>query len=477
MNTGVIRSMLLLDEPNISGLRLGIESYSKVFLSVAFVGAISWEFLTGMKFLEVVKNLVLALVFMGCFYGFHTKAVDLSFQASEELLREVSPRNIFLKKWNEVKVKPTEKAKGNFIDKMVIPNLNDLLGTALFLMSKVCILILKLIYTTVYYFTFIFAPITAVLSFLPVSKHSMTGTITSSLWCILLPFVLVVFLALVGNAVQMPAENGQLAVSSMDQLIWIFGITLLMLLAPSFTYSLIKGSVASTADAVGVKMTGIGAQALVALPIIYGLGQKVLGKGKGKGKGNKDKKNNLGKGQNLSPYLRSYYPGRNSSQYNKQSSLKGSGGLKTERSNQNSVKLSEIRPGQQNINQNSNATPASPVLRASSNSSSANNENGKSKTDSSKIPVGSLSSVDNQNQNRGARISIKSNLDSKFNSNFIPNNSQASTKNTMPKAMPTIKSIFKQVLPAKIASVRTSLPRLQAKLFKTVIPRERQYDV
>jgi hypothetical protein len=417
MNTGVIRSMLLLDEPNITGLRLGIESYSKVFLSVIFIGAISWEFLTGMKFLEVVKNLVLALAFMGCFYGFHTKAVDLSFQASEELLREVSPRNIFLKKWNEVKVKPTEKAKGNFIDKMVIPNLNDLLGTALFLMSKVCILILKLIYTTVYYFTFIFAPITAVLSFLPISKHSMAGTITSSLWCILLPFVLVVFLALVGNAVQMPAENGQLAVSSMDQLIWIFGITLLMLLAPSFTYSLIKGSVASTADAVGVKMTGIGAQALVALPIIYGLGQKVLGKGKGKG--SKDNKNNKWKGQNLSPYSRSYFPGRNSSQYGKQSSLKDNGGLKTERSNQNSVKLSEIKSSQQNINQNSNATPASPVSRTSSGSSSTNTEIEKSKINTSKIPVASLSSVDYQNQNRGERISIKSNLDSKFKSSFI----------------------------------------------------------
>ena len=241
MSTGVIKSMLLLDEPNITGLRLGIESYSKIFLSVAFVAALTWQFLTDMKFLDVVKNLVLALVFMGCFYEFHTKAVDLSFTASEQLLREVSPRNIFLRKWGEVKVKTNESSKSNFIENFAIPNLNDLLGTALFLMSKVCILILKLIYTTVYYFTFIFAPVTAVLSLLPGSKNSMAGSITSSLWCILLPFVLVVFLALVGNSVQMPAANGQLAITSMDQLIWIFGITLLMLLTPSFTFSLIKG--------------------------------------------------------------------------------------------------------------------------------------------------------------------------------------------------------------------------------------------
>lgn len=471
MNTGVIRSMLLLDEPNITALRIGIENSSKIFLSVAFISAITWEFLTGMKFLEVVKNLVLALVFMGCFYGFHTKAVDLSFKASEELLREVSPRNIFLKKWNEVKVKPTENAKGNFIDKLVVPNLNDLLGTALFLMSKVCILILKLIYTTVYYFTFIFAPVTAVISLIPSSKNSMAGTITSSLWCILLPFVLVVFLALVGNSVQMPAENGQLAATSMDQLIWIFGITLLMLLAPSFTYSLIKGSVASTADAVGVKMTGIGAQALVALPIIYGLGQKVVGKvkGKDKGKGSKDKKNNFSNTQNLSPYQRGYLSGRNSSQYSKQSSWKENGGLKSERSNQSSVKLPEMKSSQQNTNHNSSATPASPVARGSSSSSSVNNENGKSKTDVSKIPVGSL--------NNASRTSIKSNSDSKFNSGPLSKNSQAPAKSTMPNVMAPTKTIFKQVQPEKVAKTRMDTPRLQAKAFKTVIPMERQYEV
>jgi len=141
------------------------------------------------------------------------------------------------------------------------------------------------------------------------------------------------------------------------------------------------------------------------------------------------------------------------------------------------VKLSEMKSGQQNINQNSNATPSSPVSRTSSGSNSIINENGKSKINTSKIPAGSLSSVDNQNQYRGARVSIKSNLDSKLNSNFIPNNSQAPTKNTMPKAMPTIKSIFKQVLPEKVASVRSSLTRLQAKPFKTVIPRERQHEI
>ncbi|MDO9183798.1 MAG: hypothetical protein Q7U04_15390 [Bacteriovorax sp.] len=465
MNTGVIRSMLLLEEPNISGLRLGIESYAKVFLSVAFVGALTWEFLTDMKFMAVVKNLVLALVFMGCFYEFHTKAVDLSFTASEELLREVSPHNIFLRKWTEVKVKTTDNSSSNFIEKIAIPNLNDLLGTALFLMSKVCILILKLIYTTVYYFTFIFAPITAVLSFLPVSKHSMAGTITSSLWCILLPFVLVVFLALVGNSVQMPAENGNLSVSSMDQLIWIFGITLLMLLAPSFTFSLIKGSVASTADAVGIKMTGVGAQALISLPIIYGLGQKVLGKGKGKGKGNKGSNNNFKSPQNFQPYSRKYSPDgmekRSSNSY--QNSLKEKKGLNAERSNQNTVKLSEMKTNQQNTKQDSSVatTPSLP-----------SRENIKTNIVNSKIPGSSLNSNQNLSQNRSEG---KTNINS--SSNFFSKNVKPSSQLPMNNKATPEKNFFKPVQSVTGVDTKSRLERILPQNLKKTLPKERQREV
>jgi hypothetical protein len=465
MNTGVIKSMLLLDEPNISGLRLGIESYSKVFLAVTFIGALTWEFLTGMKFMEVVKNLVLALVFMGCFYEFHTKAVDLSFQASEELLREVSPRNIFLRRWNEVKVKTTDSSKSNFIEKLAIPNLNDLLGTALFLMSKVCILILKLIYTTVYYFTFIFAPVTAVLSLLPTSKNSMAGTITSSLWCILLPFVLVVFLALVGNSVQMPAENGQLAISSMDQLIWIFGITLLMLLVPSFTFSLIKGSVASTADAVGVKMIGVGAQALVSLPIIFGLGKKVLGKGKEKS----NKKNNFKSPQNFQPYSQKYSPNRmpnlNTNKNIFQESLKEKGGVNTERSNNNSVKLSEMKMSQKNTKQNSSV---------SSGSSLPNHENVKTNSVASKIPSGSFntSQIQNQNRNDGIRK-----INSNPNSNFVPKSFQSSSRPPTNNAMTSAKNIFNQFQHMKVIETRSRLSRILPKDLRNLLPKERQREV
>lgn len=465
MSTNVMRSMLLLDVPNISTLRIGVENYSKVFLSVAFVSALGWELATEMKFMGVVKNLVLALVFMGFFYQFHTKAVEVSFKASEELLKEVSPRNIFLKKWNEVKVKNLDNSSGGFIDKIVVPNLNDLLGNALFLLSKVCILILKLIYTTVYYFTFIFAPVTAVLSFIPASKGSMAGTITSSLWCILLPFVLAVFLALVGNTVQFPSENGQLAVSSMDHLIWIFGITLLMLLTPSFTYSLIKGSVASTADAVGVKMTGVGAKALVSIPIMYGLGQKIFGKGK---KGGKD---NFNKIKNANPNSQNHYlgprlkPNRESSISNY--SMNDKSGMNSKLMDLGKVKLSEVKNNHTNSKQNS---PVSSVT------SSPKNVSENKKVATTKIPSGSFNLTKHHTPNVTGQVrpsGMNQAAQRTDRALRIDPNSTLRPRSIQARQIGNAPDLAKPSQPLK----RTSIVRAPSKDFKTVRPKERQREV
>jgi hypothetical protein len=289
----------------------------------------------------------------------------------------------------------------------------------------------------------------------------MTGTITSSLWCILLPFVLVVFLALVGNSVQMPAENGQLAVSSMDQLIWIFGITLLMLLAPSFTYSLIKGSVANTADAVGVKMTGIGAKALVTLPIAYGLAQKVFGKkGSNGSKGNwwnKDKKNNSKMPQSFYPNSRSYFhnsgTSKNGGKQNYQSAYHEKGGINFKQSDNKAIKtekLSEVKTNQQNQNANSISSVAT-------------------KTNSTaKIPFGSF-----KNPNPINSIGKKEIIKSNPASNFVSKVFRSST----PQSPVQRANIIKQAMPVKTVMSKSIFPRLAIRDFKPVLTKGRMREV
>lgn len=258
-----IRDMLLIEEPTVKILKDELMTVTGWFILPSFVFALVMEYFGELKFLEVVKKLILILVFMGSFYSFHSVGVDLSFKASDEILKQVSPRNIFMRKWTETKVKTEEKSNWSMLEKFAIPNINDLLGTALFLMSKVFIWILKLIYSTVYHLTYVFAPLTAVLYFFPITRSSIAGTIQSSLWCMFMPIVLVSILAIVGNSIQVPAGNGEVSIVSIDHILWLFGVTFLLLMSPVLTLGILRGGgVAMSGSAVGVMMTNAGMKIL-----------------------------------------------------------------------------------------------------------------------------------------------------------------------------------------------------------------------
>ena len=266
-----IKEMLLIEEPTVTILRDELLNVSKWFLIPSFGFALVLEFFGELQFTEVIKKLLLVMVFMGAFYSIHKSGVDLSFKASEEILRKVSPQNIFLRKWTEVKVKTKEDTSWNLLQKFAIPNVNDLVGTTLFIMSKVFIWILKLIYSTVYHLTYIFAPITAILYFFPITKGSIAGTIQSSLWCMLMPIVLVSIFAIVGNSIQVPAQNGDLAIISIDHILWLFGVTLLLLMTPVLTIGLLRGGgVALSGSAIGMMMTNSAMKVLRSAPAVAG---------------------------------------------------------------------------------------------------------------------------------------------------------------------------------------------------------------
>lgn len=262
-----IKDMLLIEEPTVQILKDELMNVSRWFVLPSFVIALCLEYFGELKFNDVIKKLILILAFIGAFYTFHKTGVDLSFKASEEILRKVSPRNIFLRSWAEVKVKTTDNSSWNILQKFAIPNINDLLGTSFFLLSKVFIWILKLIYSTVYHLTYVFAPLTAILYFFPITRNSISGTIQSSLWCMLMPIVLVSILAIVGNSIQSPAQNGSLSIVSIDQILWLFGVTLILLMSPLLTLGILRGGgVAMSGSAIGVMMTSAGMKFITSLP-------------------------------------------------------------------------------------------------------------------------------------------------------------------------------------------------------------------
>lgn len=187
----ILQELLLIEEPSIFRLYKEMTSIATYFIAPVFTIALILEYFGEMDFGSVVKKLFLITVFIGAFHQFHTKATNLALVNASYTLKKVSPRNLFVKKWYHTKVRTTEKRDWNFIQSLVVPNLNDLLGTAFFLLAKVFIWLLKLIYSSVYHLTYVFSGVTAILYFLGWTKDALKGTVQASLWCMVMPFVIV----------------------------------------------------------------------------------------------------------------------------------------------------------------------------------------------------------------------------------------------------------------------------------------------
>lgn len=265
----ILEEMLLIKEPSVFRLYEEMTNIANYFVTPVFTIALILEYFTEMNFGSVIKKFLLITVFIGAFYQFHTKATSIAFEGATTTLRKVSPRNLFVKKWYQTKVKTTEKKNWNFIQSMVVPNLNDILATAFFLLAKVFIWLLKLIYSTVYHLTYVFSGITAVLYFLGWTKDALKGTVQASLWCMAMPFVIVAILALVGNSIDDSALGSDLIVSKVETIIWLFGVTLLLLISPLITYGMIKGDgIHSFGSKMGTMVAGSGMKAAMISTVI-----------------------------------------------------------------------------------------------------------------------------------------------------------------------------------------------------------------
>lgn len=233
--------LLLLKAPSVFGLYEQINEIALVFVAPLFLVAILIEFCTNLEFFSVLKKLLFITLFIHFFYSVHTQGANLSLKVAGETLEKVSPNNLFLRKWYTPKVTTTKDHSWNWFKKFAIPNLNDFIGTALYVVSQIFLWLLKLIYSTVYHLVYVFSGITAILYFLGWTQDALKGSFQASVWCMILPFVVVSILALVGGSISQDAFSGELIAGDIDQLIWLFGVTLLLLTSPMMAYGMVKG--------------------------------------------------------------------------------------------------------------------------------------------------------------------------------------------------------------------------------------------
>lgn len=270
MNQSFLKNMLLIEEPSVFTLYKEMMDIASLLVGPLFMIALLLEYLADFQFPEVVKKLFIITLFAGSFYQFHTRAVDLSLRSASETLARVSPNNIFQKKWTETKVKTKHEGQSTWgwAKSFFVPNVNELIGASLYVIAQILLWILKLIYSTIYHLTYVFSGITAVLFFLGWTKDALKGTVRASIWCILQPYVVVALLALVGNSVSENIESAGVATSSIDNLIWLFGIIFLLLASPMMTYGMVQGDGIHSFGAKVGAMSAMGAKKMMIYPAL-----------------------------------------------------------------------------------------------------------------------------------------------------------------------------------------------------------------
>ena len=267
--TNILSGMLLINEPSVVKLHNEINEISGYFLTPIFIISLCLEFIGKSDFINVTKKLFVSILILNSFYFIHSKAVGISLDVANSTLKKVSPGNLFIKKWTEGKIKTKEKSGWGYLESIAIPNLNDLLATTFFVLAKVFTWLLKLIFSSVYHLTYIFSGITALLYFFKWTERSLVGAVQSSLWCILMPFVVVAILALVGNSIDSRAIKGDLAIADIETILWLFGVTLILMISPLITWSMVKGEgIASAGTKFGAIATSAGMKAAYTVPTL-----------------------------------------------------------------------------------------------------------------------------------------------------------------------------------------------------------------
>ncbi len=236
----MMKSILLVTDPSLQAL---YEQYLKIsyyFILPCFLVTMIVKYFTDSDFIDVLKKLLIILLVFGFYKKFHVSFIEVSLDTSERILKQVSSKNIFLKFHQKLGGQTTKKNKDKgLFDRFKMPSFNDLLATLFFLLMKIMSFLVRIIYSLVYHLSYLFAPVVSLIYLIGLNKSGVESLIRSTLWCMVMPFVIISLLAIIGNTFDLANMNNQ--VPEIEKILWLFSISLLMLLTPLISLNIVKG--------------------------------------------------------------------------------------------------------------------------------------------------------------------------------------------------------------------------------------------
>ncbi|MDO9181941.1 MAG: hypothetical protein Q7U04_06015 [Bacteriovorax sp.] len=245
IGSSMLKDLLLVTNPQVLGLSNYLNQSALLFLLPAFYIGMIVEYFTNFDFKSVAKRSVIAFLAIKLLVPIHIEAVDTSLKVSSELLGRYSPQNKFLMAYQNAKgeiidgVKPGIWSRLTNIVKMVV---TDPIVMIIFLLSYVAFFLLTQLYSLTYHLTIALFGLCAVLSILPITSKSLTGAVKTSLWCIIMPFVVAIVLALIGDSDAFFKTYSGGIVQNLESLIQLLVMTIILLLTPMITSKIMNDS-------------------------------------------------------------------------------------------------------------------------------------------------------------------------------------------------------------------------------------------
>ncbi|PIP93486.1 MAG: hypothetical protein COW00_14630 [Bdellovibrio sp. CG12_big_fil_rev_8_21_14_0_65_39_13] len=279
--TSVLRELLLIESIDLGQL---VEEYRSFFLALlpsVFILAILIEYLDQLEPFVLVKRAFISILILTSVTTFYHQSIETSMEVADEILSSQKQGNILLmdmfdgvNHWDMIKYEDQFKKfykdrnpltgtfaflKYHLFDSFV----NDAFTVTIYFITKLCFIILKVVYSLVYYLGYGLIGIPCLLYLFPTMGSVLRGATLSYVWCLIVPHILVFIISMIGTEINKGYVSGQIIGGSMMGTSLLFILTLFIAFTPLIGTMILSGSGASSAGGI---IASMGANYVMNLP-------------------------------------------------------------------------------------------------------------------------------------------------------------------------------------------------------------------
>ncbi len=276
----IIKPLLLIESSALTELITQYQEFFLTLLPTVFMVAVVIEYLDRLDPFALLKRTVLSVLILVSATNYYSKTIEASFKVADQTLMEQKEKNIFLmdmlgassklsalqhkekKAFNEkhnILTNAFSFMRHHFFDTFV----NDAFTISTFFIAKLCFVILKVVYSAVYYLGIGLIGIPCLIYLLPTMGNVLRGAVLSYLWCLVVPHILVFIISMIGAEINHGYSSGGVIGGSIAGTAFLFVLTLFIAFTPLIGAFILNGSGISQAGGI---IATVGANWIMNLP-------------------------------------------------------------------------------------------------------------------------------------------------------------------------------------------------------------------